>query len=63
MPWEILKQLSKDGMARVHGDPPGLPGRYHHEGNQRIQIEKRTIALKNMNNQLVMAVHPKFTGQ
>jgi hypothetical protein len=29
MLWEILKQLPKDRMARVHGHPPELSGEYH----------------------------------
>jgi hypothetical protein len=63
MSWEILKQLSKDGMARVHGHPPELSERYHHEGKERIQIEKRTIESNNNNNQMVKPVHSKLTGQ
>jgi hypothetical protein len=46
MPWEILKKLTKDGIARVHGHPPELSGRYHPEGNGRIEIEKRTTCVK-----------------
>jgi hypothetical protein len=63
MSWEKLKQLPENGMARVHGHPPELSGRYHPNGIGRIQIEKRTIVSKNINNQLVMAIHSKFTGQ
>jgi hypothetical protein len=50
-------------MARVHGHPPELTGRYHPKDIERIQIEKRTIVSKNLTNQTVIAVHSKFTGQ
>jgi hypothetical protein len=63
MPQQILKQLSKDGLARVHGYPPEISGRYHPEGRGRIQIEKRTIVSKNVKNQMVTEVHSKLTGQ
>jgi hypothetical protein len=63
MSWEILKQLSKDCMARVHGHPPELSGRYHPEGIGRIQIENGVIVSKNLTNQAVIAIHKKFTGQ
>jgi len=63
MPREKLKQLSKDGLASVHGHPPELPERYHPESRGRIQIEKRIIVAKSLMNRVVTPVHSKLTGQ
>jgi len=40
MPWEILKQLPKDCLARVHGHPPKLSGEDHPESHANSNRKK-----------------------
>jgi hypothetical protein len=40
MLWEILKQLPKNRLARVHGHPPELSGEYHPESHANSNRKK-----------------------
>jgi hypothetical protein len=63
--WDEPHQLSKNGLARVHGLPPKQSGEHSYGVHERLKIRNRKIAFGPLLSfaQTVTANGKTFTGQ